>query len=42
MTSVGPSDANANPRGSYVDLVFDGYVPELNPQELKDLLRPGL
>jgi hypothetical protein len=40
MTSAAPSDANANPRGSYVDLVFNGYVPELNPQELKDLLRP--
>jgi hypothetical protein len=40
MASPGPSDANANPRGSYVDLVFHGYVPELNPQELKDLLRP--
>jgi hypothetical protein len=40
MTSVAPSDPNANPRGSYVDLVFNNYVPELNPQELKDLLRP--
>jgi hypothetical protein len=40
MTSVAPGDATANPRGSYVDLVFNGYVPELNPQELKDLLRP--
>jgi hypothetical protein len=40
MTSLGPSDASANPRGSCVDLVFDRYVPELNPQELKDLLRP--
>jgi len=41
MTSLGPSDSSANPRGSCVDLVFDhGYVPELNPQELKDLLRP--
>jgi hypothetical protein len=40
MTTVGPSDANANPRGSYVDLVFNGYVPELEPQQLKDLLRP--
>jgi hypothetical protein len=37
---VAPSDSNANPRGSYVDLQFDHYVPELNPQELKDLLRP--
>ena len=33
-------DSNANPRGSYVDLVFDQYVPELNPRQLKDLLRP--
>jgi hypothetical protein len=40
MSTVGGDDSNANPRGSYVDLVFDGYVPELNPQELKDLLRP--
>jgi hypothetical protein len=40
MTSVAPSDPNANPRGSYVDLVFNSYVPELNPQQLKDLLRP--
>jgi hypothetical protein len=35
-----PAEPNANPRGSYVDLVFDHYVPELNPQQLKDLLRP--
>jgi hypothetical protein len=40
MTSIAPGDANANPRGSYVDLVFNGYVPELDPQQLKDLLRP--
>ncbi len=40
MTGATPSDPGANPRGSYVDLVFDGYVPELNPQELKALLRP--
>jgi hypothetical protein len=39
-TPVAPSDAAANPRGSYVDLLFDHYVPELNPNELKDLLRP--
>jgi hypothetical protein len=29
-----------NPRGSYVDLVFDRYVPELSPRQLKDLLMP--
>jgi hypothetical protein len=40
MSTVGGNDTSANPRGSYVDLVFNGYVPELNPQELKDLLRP--
>ncbi len=29
-----------NPRGSYVDLVFDRYIPDLNPRQLKDLLAP--
>jgi len=29
-----------NPRGSYVDLIFDHYIPELNPKELKGLLYP--
>jgi len=38
--SVTPSDNNANPRGSYVDLYFDHYVPELGAQELKALLHP--
>jgi hypothetical protein len=37
---IAPSDSNANPRGSCVDLVFDHYVPDLNPKELKDLLHP--
>jgi len=37
---ITPSDSSANPRGSYVDLVFDHYVPELNPPQLKQLLRP--
>src|SRR5881227_3257913 len=40
MTQIAPNDPNANPRGSYVDLVFTHYVPELTPQELKDLLHP--
>ena len=39
-TPVAPSDSGANPRGSFVDLVFDRYVPDLNPQQLKELLRP--
>ncbi|HUK25294.1 MAG TPA: hypothetical protein VLV49_12000 [Terriglobales bacterium] len=37
---IAPSDPNANPRGTYLDLVFDHYVPELNPKQLKDLLSP--
>jgi hypothetical protein len=37
---LAPSDSGANPRGSYVDLIFPHRVPELNPQQLKDLLRP--
>lgn len=37
---VAPSDPQANPRGSFVDLVFDHYVPELTLPQLKQLLRP--
>jgi hypothetical protein len=37
---VAPSDSNANPRGSYVDLVFDHYLPEMDPPQLKKELRP--
>ncbi len=37
---VTPSDSNANPRGSFVDLYFDKYVPELTGPELKKALRP--
>jgi hypothetical protein len=40
MTPIAPSDSNANPRGSYVDLIFDHYVPEMGPAQLKQLLRP--
>lgn len=39
---VAPNDSNANPRGTYVDLAFDRYVPDLTPQKFKDLLRPVL
>jgi hypothetical protein len=34
------SDASANARGSFVDVYFDQYVPEMTGPELKDLLRP--
>jgi hypothetical protein len=37
---VAPSDASANPRGTFVVLYFDKYVPETTGPELKQLLRP--
>ena len=37
---VTPSDSRANPRGSFVDLCFDKYVPEMTGPELKQGLRP--
>jgi hypothetical protein len=37
---LAPSNSSANPRGSFVDLVFDHYVPDLSAPELKQLLRP--
>jgi hypothetical protein len=37
---IAPSDSSANARGSFVDLYFDKYVPELTGPELKQLLRP--
>ncbi|MGB8011698.1 MAG: hypothetical protein WCF68_08795 [Terriglobales bacterium] len=37
---IAPSDASANARGSFVDLYFDKYVPEVTGPELKQLLRP--
>ena len=37
---IAPSDSSANARGSFVDLYFDKYVPEMTGPELKELLRP--
>jgi hypothetical protein len=37
---VAPSDPAANAHGSFVDLYFDKYVPEMTGPELKQLLRP--
>ena len=37
---IAPSDASANARGSFVDLYFDKYVPEITGPELKEMLRP--
>lgn len=41
-TPVAPSDPQANPRGSFVDVYFDKFVPEMTGRELKALLRPVL
>jgi hypothetical protein len=37
---ISPSDSSANARGSFVELYFDKYVPEMSGPELKQLLRP--
>ncbi len=37
---ITPSDPSANAHGSFVDLYFDKYVPEMTGPELKQLLRP--
>lgn len=37
---IAPSDSSANARGSFVDLYFDKYVPEITGPELKQMLRP--
>ena len=40
---VGSPDApQANPHGSFVDLYFDKYVPEVSAQQVRDLLFPVL
>ncbi|MGA2456765.1 MAG: hypothetical protein ABSF85_04300 [Terriglobales bacterium] len=38
--TIAPSDSSANARGSFVELYFDKYVPELTGPEVKQLLRP--
>lgn len=40
VTPGGPADSSANAHGSYVDLYFAKYVPELTGPELKELLMP--
>jgi hypothetical protein len=43
-TPVNPDsdDPIQNPHGSYLDLYFDKYVPEMTAQQLRDLLLPVL
>jgi len=40
--SITPSSADANAHGSFVELDFDGYVPELNAAQVRALLAPVL
>ncbi len=43
MAPISPSNGNVNnPRGSYVDLAFDGRIPSLTPQQVKQMLTPVL
>jgi hypothetical protein len=37
-----PDDAEANPHGSFVDVYFSKYIPEMTPQQLRALLYPVL
>jgi hypothetical protein len=37
---LSPTDQDANPRGSYVELLFDGPVPTLTVDQVKTMLRP--
>lgn len=40
--TAGPNDPQTNPHGSYVDLYFDKFVPEMTASQLRDLLFPVL
>lgn len=39
---LSPTESQQNPHGSYLDLYFDQYVPEMTAQQLRDLLYPVL
>jgi hypothetical protein len=39
-TPGGATDPINNPRGSYVDLIFDHHVPDLTVEQVKQMLRP--
>jgi hypothetical protein len=40
--STSPDEAQTNPHGTYLDVYFDKYVPELTARQLRDLLSPVL
>jgi hypothetical protein len=39
---LSPNESQQNAHGSYLDLYFDKYVPEMTAQQLRDLLLPVL
>ena len=39
---LSPNESQQNPHGSYLEVYFDKYVPEMSPQQLRDLLYPAL
>jgi hypothetical protein len=39
-TPIAPDNNPQNPHGSFLALVFDKYVPEISPEEVKHLLAP--
>lgn len=39
---ISPTEQQQNPHGSYLEVYFDKYVPEMTAQQLRDLLYPVL
>jgi hypothetical protein len=39
---LSPTQSQPNPHGTYLDIYFDKYVPEMTAQQLRDLLFPVL
>jgi len=39
---MGPNEATQNPHGTYLEVYFDKYVPEMTARQLRDLLFPVL
>lgn len=39
---LSPTESQPNPHGTYLDVYFDKYVPEMSAQQLRDLLFPVL
>ena len=40
--STSPNESQTNPHGTYLDVYFDKYVPEMTARQLRDLLYPVL